>query len=291
MESSSRRVANRASERQQLLEMLRRTRQAQGGGAPARAPTAPPPLRPFELIGEADRRRLPSGVVDAYPVTQMQAGMMYHMQLSPDYLLYQNVDSWHLRAPFDAQTLYEAVQRVVARHDVLRTSFDLATYSEPLQLVHETAEMAIAADDLRHLPASAQDETIAAYVEGEKRCPFDAAVPPLLRFRVHRRSPEAFQFTLTEFHPILDGWSLQLTLDEILAAYAAALAGQPPPPAPPLNVRFRDYVRLEREALANDANRRYWSDYLAGYKATDLPRWPSRFRGRGARPVRRAAGS
>src|SRR5262249_1513747 len=36
-----------------------------------------PETEPFSLISETDRLRLPAGVVDAYPLTALQAGMLF----------------------------------------------------------------------------------------------------------------------------------------------------------------------------------------------------------------------
>jgi aryl carrier-like protein len=55
---------------------------------------------PFTMISDDDRRKLPSEVEDAYPLSQLQAGMVFHSEYSPDYLVY--VSSLHLRLRFDA---------------------------------------------------------------------------------------------------------------------------------------------------------------------------------------------
>ena len=75
---------------------------------------------------------------------------------------------------------------------------------------------------------------------------FDWTQPPLLRLHVHRRSADSFQLTLSFHHAILDGWSLSLLLSWLLAEYDRGHA----PEVPRLASRFRDYVRLEREAVA-----------------------------------------
>ncbi len=106
---------------------------------------------PFSLVADADRAGLPEGLEDAYPLTMLQAGMFYHMQMMPESAVYHNVNTLHLRAKFDREKFEEAMQNVVARHPILRTSFNLATYSEPLQLVHATATLPLKVEDLRHL--------------------------------------------------------------------------------------------------------------------------------------------
>src|SRR5690606_27562874 len=72
---------------------------------PGAAAEAPRRTAPFELISEADRAALPPDVVDAYPLTLLQAGMLYHMEATPEYPLYHNVDSRAVRIPWDRETL------------------------------------------------------------------------------------------------------------------------------------------------------------------------------------------
>ncbi|MCP4660259.1 MAG: amino acid adenylation domain-containing protein, partial [bacterium] len=46
---------------------------------------------PFSLISAADRRELPPEVEDAYPLTRMQAGMLFHSELSPETSIYHDI--------------------------------------------------------------------------------------------------------------------------------------------------------------------------------------------------------
>ncbi|HEY0601483.1 MAG TPA: amino acid adenylation domain-containing protein, partial [Herpetosiphonaceae bacterium] len=234
---------------------------------------AAPHTTPFSLVADADRPKLPPDVEDAYPLTRLQAGMIYHMELGADVADYHNVTSFYLHGAIDLDLLRAAAQQIVARHPVLRTSFDLVTYSEPLQLVHAAATMEIQQHDICHLTEAEQVEHLQAYIQAELRRHFDLAQPPLLRLHLHRRTAATFQLTITEFHPILDGWSLNTVLAEIFAVYFA-LADQQPLTLPPLQSTFRDFVALERQTLESEACRRYWSDKLEDATLLQLPRWP-----------------
>ncbi|HEU5130714.1 MAG TPA: condensation domain-containing protein, partial [Pyrinomonadaceae bacterium] len=178
---------------------------------------------PFGLIKDEDRQKLPGDIVDAYPLSRLQSGMLYHLEATPGVSVYHNINSWRLKARLNEELFVKAVKRVVARHEILRTSFDLSGYSEPLQLVQKEAELPVQFVDLRQLSASEQQEVIASYTESEQQNRFDLTRPPLLRFCIHRRTDDTFQFTLTECHAILDGWSLQSTLAEIFQTHFALL--------------------------------------------------------------------
>ena len=236
-----------------------------------------PDLRtePFSLISQEDRQKLSPEIEDAYPLASLQAGMLFHMELNPDAPAYHNVDSVYLKAHFELEAFEQAVQHVVARHPMLRTSFDFSRFKEPLQLVHKHAILPITVEDIRHLSFDEQEKAVDEFISIEKQRLFDRSRPPLLRFCVHIRTGDSFQFTLTENHAIFDGWSLHATLAEVFERYFILLNGEIPAADPPLAVSYRDFVHLERQALASPQCRQYWSEKLSGGIALKLPRWSS----------------
>jgi amino acid adenylation domain-containing protein len=234
--------------------------------------------RPFSLVKESDREKLPPDVEDAYPLTSLQGGMLYHMGLENEYPLYHNVNTWQLRSPFDREVFLTAVREVVSRHPVLRTSFDFTSYSEPLQLVHRTTELKVGFDDLRHLGSEERRRVLEEFWEKERRQIFDLDDFPYARLHLHRRTEDTFQFTLIESHAILDGWSTTSTLAELFELYLTLLNRRTPRIERPLATSFRDYVLMERAALESRECREYWSRQLAEAQPTPLPRWPRRLR-------------
>jgi amino acid adenylation domain-containing protein len=270
-------LAGKAGIRFTLQQLFRhQTIRSLAAAAEAAEPEASGPAGPgrFALLSEEDRRRLlgdPSrleDVEDAYPLSRLQGGMVFHSEFSPDYIVY--VTSFHVRAPFDAGALQEAARAAAARHSILRTSFDLAGFSEPIQIVHRAPALAVAVEDVRGLPPDEQEALVAAWVDAEMRRPFDWTRAPLARITAHRRSDESFQLSLTE--PFLDGWSVASLLTELYGTYAALLRGDAPPDRPPLRTSYRDFVALEREAIASEACRGFWARALAGASPTRLPR-------------------
>ncbi len=234
-----------------------------------------PDLRcePFSLISDEDRARLPSDIEDAYPLATLQEGMLYHMALQPDDAPYHNVDSWLLAAPLDPDLLRRAVQEVVRRHPLMRTSFDLDSYSQPLQLVHRDAVLPVGVEDLRDLPAADQEKHIAAFLAEQKRQLFGLTVAPQLRFHIHLLTADTFRFTLIENHAVFDGWSLHATLAEIFSRYFGLMKGTPLPEAPPPALTYRDFVCLERATVESAVARQHWRRQLHGSSATELPKW------------------
>ncbi|WP_344951776.1 condensation domain-containing protein, partial [Sphaerisporangium flaviroseum] len=233
-----------------------------------------PAREPFSLVSAEDRERLPEGLVDAYPMAELQVGMVYEMELDPDRRPYHNVHSLRITGPFDETRFQDAVTRVVDRHPILRTSFDLSGYTQPMQLVHPTAEIPLTVMDLRGADAHERQAALAEFVREQRREVFDVSVAPLCRMAVHVLDDETSQWTVTEHHAILDGWSLASTLTEINDLYQRLLAGEVPAPRP-LRSTYRDFIAAERAALASADSHDFWLERVAEPPDRRLPRWPS----------------
>ncbi|MCB1021549.1 MAG: amino acid adenylation domain-containing protein, partial [Acidobacteria bacterium] len=213
---------------------------------------------PFELLREQDRGRLPQAIEDAYPLSRLQAGLIFHSEHSVDHENY--VTTLGLRTSFDEAALTEAWRRTVARHAMLRTTFDLTSYSEPLQLVHAAPPLAVQLFDMRSEPAARQRERFERWLDAERRRTVRWERGPLATLSVHRWSDDVFQLTLSE--PFLDGWSVGVALSETLACYRALVAGVPDSLSAP-RIGFRDALRLEREAIDSAEHQAFWARELA----------------------------
>ena len=230
---------------------------------------------PFSLVGEEDLNKLPGELADAYPVSSLQMGMVFHNAYDPAASMYHNVSSFHLRAPLDLELLETALQQLFARHPALRTSFDLTNFSQPMQLVHKAVRIPLQIEDLSSLSSDEQTERMRAWFELERGRSFDVREAPLLRLHVHRRSGETFQFGFTEHHAILDGWSVASMLTELFQSYLSLLEKRELLVQPPA-VTFREFVALEQKSLESDECRTYWEQMLSDSTVTTLPRTSSR---------------
>jgi amino acid adenylation domain-containing protein/non-ribosomal peptide synthase protein (TIGR01720 family) len=232
-----------------------------------------PKTEAFSLISDEQRLNLPEDVEDAYPLAALQAGMIFHSEYSNDVSIYHDVFTYYIRATLDPQALHSAIQQVVNRHPVLRTSFVLTDYKQPLQLVHQQVDVPLKVDDLSHLSTTEQEVSLDAWIEQEKKRHFDWGVPPLLRFYVHRRTSETFNLTLSFHHSILDGWSEASLLTELLQQYLYLLGKDVLPLSAPPTITFRDFVALEQTTLHTQECQKYWQKQLSDIIITKLPRW------------------
>ncbi|WP_217712342.1 non-ribosomal peptide synthetase [Streptomyces sp. NA02950] len=231
----------------------------------------PPVTAPFVLISEEDRERLPAEVADAFPLSLLQEGMIFHRDFAAKSAVYHAIASVRLRAPFDLDVMRTVVRQLVERHPMLRTSFDMTTYSRPLQLVHSDFQTPLYFEDLCGMPEPAQEDRVTAWVDRERLRGFELHDYPLIRFMVHLRGDGDFQFTYGFHHEIVDGWSEALMITELFSHYFSLVYDEPIAIKPPTS-GMRDAVALELEALDKRENYDFWNDYLADATLMRLPR-------------------
>ncbi|MCC3767180.1 non-ribosomal peptide synthetase [Streptomyces sp. UNOC14_S4] len=228
---------------------------------------------PFALVPENDRQSLPTGLADAYPVSQIQLGMLVEMLSGDGEHSYHNVISFRIRdgRPFAEEALREAAAIVCARHEVLRTSFELGAYSVPLQLVHESAEIAVSVRDLRGLSEPEQEGILREFAETERSTLFDLATAPLLRLAVHSGAEGAWWLTVTHCHAILEGWSYHSLLNELISVYERIRDGREAPQDERPELRYADFIAAEVASLDSDEDRRFWRHAVEGAARLSLP--------------------
>ncbi|MER6628659.1 amino acid adenylation domain-containing protein [Streptomyces sp. NPDC000987] len=240
------------------------------------AADAPEPVAPFSQLDPADAGRLPDGLADAYPLTMLQAGMLHEMLADPRRGAYHNVTDLKITVPegFDLDAFQAAVDAVVAGHPILRTSVDLVTYREPLQLVHRTAHLPVGYTDLRGLDREEQRTRLRRFVDEEFERRFDLAAAPLVRIHLHHITDHDLRLVLTDCHVVLDGWSLTSLVADLLALHREAVAHRTAP-RPPEAPAFAEYVALERAALGSAESLDYWRERLAELRPVTFRRRPA----------------
>ena len=165
-----------------------------------------PPLRAsaaFGLARSEDRARMPADVEDAYPLSVLQAGMIYHTEMSGNPSTYHNATSHRVNNRLELEALRLAIDELVAAHPALRTSFHLTGFSEPLQIVHRDARPTLVAKDLSSLETEDQYGVIDADIRAELQRPFEWEKAPLVRFAAYRTGLDHFQLSVSEYHGIL----------------------------------------------------------------------------------------
>ncbi|MEV4339941.1 condensation domain-containing protein, partial [Streptomyces sp. NPDC049590] len=231
------------------------------------------PAAPFSLIAAPVRETLPAGLVDAYPLSSVQLGMLVELLADDGLNKYHNTSTFRIAdgRPFDADALRRAGQTIVERHEMLRTSIAFEDYELPLQLVHESAEIPVTVHDLRGQDAEQLAASRTAHIARERNELFDLSRPPLLRISALIESDEAWHLGFTHCHAITEGWSQQSLLLEVLGLYRSYANGEEPERHERPAVRYADFIAAELEALESDDDRGYWQRIVDHHAMTVLP--------------------
>ncbi|WP_307793113.1 non-ribosomal peptide synthetase [Amycolatopsis sp. MtRt-6] len=220
-----------------------------GGGTPSDFPLA--------TVDQAELDRLLGdgrNVEDVYPLTPMQAGMLFHSLSEPGTYLEQIC--FTLAGVDDPAVLERAWRRAVAEIPALRTAVRWTGLREPVQVVHRTVTLPVTVHD-----PGPYDE--AALLAADREAGLDPAVPPLLRVTLIRLAGARIRVLWTFHHVILDGWSVFEVLTDVLAHVAGVPVRRRRPFADHLAWLARQDVGEHLEA--------HWRQALAGLTPTRLP--------------------
>lgn len=226
------------------------------------------------LLSPDDARRLPPDAEVAYPLSALQAGLLYEVELTGNRPgLYHDVVSFRIGEPLVLEAFRAAADMIAARHPMLRTSLHVSGYSEPLQIVHAGTPDLVEVTDLSDLDDAAQERELAGFYNRELARGFCPTEGSLVRIRLHLLGEGGYQYSLSYHAAALDGWSVSVVHHDLFAAYLALLAGRTPDFAP-LSSDYQDFVRLERAAVASADSRDFWQGVLEDHEGARLPRYP-----------------
>lgn len=234
------------------------------------AHSAPPSTDPgvaeaFELLPLIDRAAV-QYADDAFPATALQLGMLFHSLERPDSTAYRDVFTYHLQMPWRVMEFTAAFDRLVLRHPVLRSSFELSGHSLPIQIVY--ARVPSAFDTVTGATDTERAEYLAQSVTRNYR--FDEA--PLYSLRAYVVADDRVDLVFAFHHAVLDGWSVANLIQELLCDYLFHIGEDAAPvdAEPHSTTTLAEYARLERNARTDPAAQQFWRRTLEGSRPTAL---------------------
>jgi amino acid adenylation domain-containing protein len=194
-------------------------------------------------------------------------------RLLADRSVYNEASVHRLTGPLDGAALRRALGEIVARHDVLRTHFEVVDGALCQVVTPASPSWTLPREDLAGLPSIEREARARARAGADIRQPFDLGRGPLLRARLLRLAPDEHWLVLVTHHIASDRWSAAVLMHELSTLYAAFARGEPSP-LPELPVQFADYAEWQRELLAGEPLERlcgYWTKALANLPTLNLP--------------------
>lgn len=187
-----------------------------------------------------------------------------------------------LSGPWDIDALIAAVGDVVARHEILRTSY-VELDGVPYQVVGPAGEVSV------RRASGPDDDWLRRQLDAERRHCFELDRELPVRVAVLRTADNAAEhvLSLVVHHIASDHWSAGVLFADVMTAYRARRVGEAPAWAP-LRVQYADYATWQGEFLGDSSGhespvaaeqREYWNRQLAGLPEDtglrpDFPRQP-----------------
>ncbi|WP_122793260.1 non-ribosomal peptide synthetase, partial [Burkholderia pseudomallei] len=183
-----------------------------------------------------------------------------------------------LDGPLNREVLQRALNRIVMRHEALRTCF-VREEGEPIQVIQPHADLTVSYHDLRE--AEQSEQRAKDLSQAHASAPFDLSRDLPVRVLLLQLADEAHVVQVVMHHIASDGWSVGVFLQELSALYGSFIAEQGDPLAP-LPLQYADYAAWQRRWLASgqlEKQGAFWQTNLSGAPTllelpTDRPRPP-----------------
>ncbi|HXM34973.1 MAG TPA: condensation domain-containing protein, partial [Pyrinomonadaceae bacterium] len=239
-------------------------------------------VRLTELPNAPPLRRRPEAGPARLSFTQER--LWFLDQINPGDLLANLSRGERIRGALNTEGLKQALQTVVARHEVLRTTFaknehHAGTDGRPMQLTAETAAIDLTIIDLSQAPQAEREDKAREVARAEAQKPFDLTLGPLWRPVLIKLNESNHVLLLNTHRIVADEVSLNIFFAELWECHRA-FVNRERSGLEDLPVQFADYATWQREWLQGDALKEqldYWKRTLAGSPAvmelpTDRPR-------------------
>ncbi len=193
-------------------------------------------------------------------LTPLQEGMLFHSLLDGASTAYLELTRYHLSGPFDLDAFRSTWQRLISRHEILRSAFLHKNTPEPVMVVLKERALDLTFHDLSQWPTERQEAELEACAEREGARVFDLSSDSLMRFAVFQLGQDSHEVIWTYHHIILDGWSLGVIQQEFWDIYRGIASRKPIQLKNP--VPFSRYVKWLRAKPEADAEA-FWKERFA----------------------------
>src|SRR5690349_642668 len=191
-------------------------------------------------------------VIDSYPLSPIQQGILFHSLYSPESGVYVVQTHCVLHPSPDVSAFERAWNEVIKRHDIFRTAFEWKEVDDAVQVLYDHAEILLTQLDWRGRSKPEQRERLQEHLVAERRRGFDFSVPPLMRLTLIKLDDESSQFIWTVHHLVMDTWSEVLLFAEFSSFYQALVEGRTVSAARAPS--YRDYVKWIQEQDLSEAD-------------------------------------
>ena len=214
------------------------------------------------------------------PLSFAQQRLWFLEQFEPNGSTYCIASVYRLTKALNVSALEQSLNELVRRHEILRTTFSTVD-GQPVQVISPETPLTLPLINLLELPPNQREAEARRQATQEAQHPFDLAQGPLFRAKLLRLTEQEHILLLNMHHIICDGWSFDVSFQELAALYEA-FANNKPSPLPKLPIQYADFTVWQRDWFQGDVIKSqidYWRQQLSGELSvlqlpTDYPRPP-----------------
>ena len=190
----------------------------------------------------------PVTLSSCHPLSYAQQRLWFLAQLESSGVTYHLATLLHLRGQLVIDALQASLTALVARHEILRTTY-VVVDGIPCQQIGAPQPVTITSVDLTATPPAQQLPQVHERIQQEQAQGFDLVHGPLWRFVLFHLAADSTMLAIIMHHLITDEWSTGVLVREVSALYRGFVTGQPAD-LPPLPIQYADYAIWQREQLA-----------------------------------------
>jgi iturin family lipopeptide synthetase B len=219
-------------------------------------------------IAQLDHLQQQYQVEDIYPLSPMQAGMLFHSLLDETADHYFEQVSYRWSGKLNTAAVEQSMNDLFARYDILRTVFLNGGYERPLQLVLKARNIDFSFQDIREQCATgSKDVLMKQFRAADRARKFDLGRDVLMRLGIFQTGEAEYEFIWSHHHILMDGWCMAIIAREFTALYAYHTQGKPI--LLPAITPYSRYISwLEGRDKLSAEN--YWRRYLDGFESASV---------------------
>jgi amino acid adenylation domain-containing protein len=200
-----------------------------------------------------------------FPLSSSQLRMWFLQNVQTLRTSYNSYAACRLEGKLNVGVLEWSINRIVQRHEVLRSVFPIMA-GHPVQLIQPELCLSLPVINLSSLDSIVRDSESERLMRRACQRPFDLARGPNVRPALLRLQNDEHILLLIMHQIVTDGWSQGVLLNELAECYEARLTGRAPK-LKDLTIQYADFALWEKELLAGDSLQRslsYWKEQLSG---------------------------
>jgi acyl carrier protein len=198
------------------------------------------------------------------PVTFAQERLLKHAVLPPGRDTNLLSPRFILRGSFDVAAMKRALDEMVRRHEILRTTFHQQN-GDFVQVVHPPEPVVMEVVDWSADKETQSDEELAVRARAHLMQPVDLSSPPLFRAMVVRLAEDDHRLLFLFHHLLTDADAMRVFYGDVSRMYAAYHKNFQPA-LDPLDWQYADFALWERNWLRKDGSPyqdrlKWWREY------------------------------